>query len=547
MKRFISIFLMVVLIFCTFVGCGASDEDMILSRIDEFITAIEKGDTKSYIKCMDPDLQTLIKSGTDTIGSVFGISNAYDVTSTLSTFFNSSLLESTKTSIHFEKKDIKSSKISEDNATFYIVYDVIVESEYYEKPIENECVIGFKLVKKEGKWYIKDISEASAEADTEILTDGLNIISGTEFSDGVAFIMYNDENGNYNTVAVDKKGKILFEPDDDFDIDDSVFFKNGIMVIENFVYDKSGKIIASPEMSDYDELITGNCNGYVLAKKCVESFEGNQYYVGVINNKGEWEHELSADNPIVKCYENKVADGKAKSSSFDVYVSEKISDTVLEIKIGYSTMYYNFLTNEISSGYVHYESVNYQNQQCGIYKYDLDGNRSLILKNFDGSAFYDNVFIGSEMVFDEYGDWDDSELSTKIFDYSGNVITDLTKYKDIEFIESSNSDLFVNDHILIIITNDSGVEYLCLINKTGEMAFDPIKIDSKDEIENFDKNGFTISNFAERKYVSYDFEGNKTEYTDIAEFYGFNDGLALVKNTAGQYYYINFKGEKVIK
>ena len=45
----------------------------------------------------------------------------------------------------------------------------------------------------------------------------------------------------------------------------------------------------------------------------------------------------------------------------------------------------------------------------------------------------------------------------------------------------------------------------------------------------------------------YDYSGNITEYEDVVAFHGFHDGLALVKNTADQYYYINVKGEKVIK
>ena len=44
----------------------------------------------------------------------------------------------------------------------------------------------------------------------------------------------------------------------------------------------------------------------------------------------------------------------------------------------------------------------------------------------------------------------------------------------------------------------------------------------------------------------YDYSGNLTEYDDVKYFDGFSEGLALVKNSAGQIYYINYKGEKII-
>ena len=548
MKRIISISLVFILLISMLTACGANDEKKALSRIDEFITALEKGDTKTYIKCLDPDIQTIIESGTNSLGSALGIDNAYGLSSSASSLLNSAMLESTDTKISFEQKEIKSSNITEDKASFYIVYAITIESKYLDTPAQGECTIEFKLVKKEGKWYIQGMSELSEKTDTDILAEGLNIKYGTAFSDGVAFVKYMDENENYKTAAIDTTGNILFEPDENFNLERATGYKNGIMVIDNLIYDKTGKIIASPEITGYDELLTGNCNGYVLARKKEESFSGDKYYIGVLNNKGSWEHSLSVDNPIVKEFEKEGADVGSLyiDSSYDY-----ISDTTLKIGIGFSTeRYYNIVKNELTNGYVYYESRNYQGQDAGIYKYDLSGNRTLILKDIVGETFFENVFIGTALTWNEDGY---VEGGYKIYDYNGNVITDLSNYKFASNWSNNGAGIYyVNEHLLIPMDNGSGSKYLCLISNSGKTAFEPIKMGSGDDFYALDENGFVYKSVDENdysnvKYKLYDYSGNITEYTDIAEFYGFNEGIALVKNAAGQYYYINIKGEKVIK
>jgi len=144
------------------------------------------------------------------------------------------------------------------------------------------------------------------------------------------------------------------------------------------------------------------------------------------------------------------------------------------------------------------------------------------------------------------------EGSYKIYDYSGNVLTDLSDYKFASHWSNNGVGKYcVNEHLLIPIDNGSGSTYLCLINKSGKPAFEPIKMGSQDDYYPLDENGFVYKSVDENdysiKYKLYDYSGNITEYIDVTDFYGFNEALALVKNAAGQYYYINIKGEKVIK
>lgn len=379
-------------------------------------------------------------------------------------------------------------------------------------------------------------------------SEEFNIQFGTNFSDGVAFIYYLDENEVYKTAAIDKTGNILFEPDDNFDMSHGYCYKNGIMVIDNLIYDKTGKIIASPEITGYDELMTKNCNGFVIAVKTEESFSGDKYCVGVLDNKGQWKYPLSSENPIAKEYEKQLTEYEGIPGRSSIYVSEYISDTVVKIEFpNWDDYYYNIATNELTNGYIHYEYRNYQGEDAGIYQYDSSGNYSLILKDITDYTFFEDAFIGAALIEDENGY---SESSYKIYDYNGNVLTDLSDYKLASFWSGYGSgSYYVNEHLLVSVNNDTSSNYLCLINKAGEIAFEPIKMEHGDDFYPLDETGFVYVTDNANKYSTYthyDFSGNTIEYTDVIDFRGFHEGLAIVQNSDGQCYYMNVNGKKVI-
>lgn len=551
MKKVLVLIISLAFVFVSLAGCGTSEKDKALSTIEKFIEAVESGDTDCYIGCLDPDMQTLIKEGTNTIGNMFGVSNAYGMGSAASSLLSQALSETSGMSISFEQKEILSTKISDDTASFYIVYTISVQFDKSEEKVEQDITLEFKLNKKDGKWYIVSFGALDENVNTEILTEGYNISYATNFSDGVAFIQYKNENDEHKSVAIDTTGKVLFELDDGFSIDKIDGYQNGIMVVDNFFYDKTGTVIASPEISGYDELLTGNCYGYVLARKKEESFSGDKYYLGVLNNKGKWEHPLSSDNPIVKEFEKEGCDvGELNVGSLDY-----VGDTILEVDIGYFVQrYYNVVENKMTNGYIYYESRYYSGEPQGIYQYTLDGGKTLIVPNVTSSSLYDDMFIGSPTTGDE-NSYEVDESKTYLYDYTGKIIMDLSKYKNINAGSAINHGQvngkeklnYVNEHLLATVDNGTGGKYLALIKKDGTTAFEPIKMESGDDYYPLDKNGFVYKSDNEGTYTFYDYSGQTTEYKDISEFYGFHDGLALVSNTARQYYYIDIDGNIVIK
>ena len=100
-------------------------------------------------------------------------------------------------------------------------------------------------------------------------------------------------------------------------------------------------------------------------------------------------------------------------------------------------------------------------------------------------------------------------------------------------------------HLLIKIDNGTGTEYLCLFNEDGKPAFEPIRLDVNDDYFPLDETGFVLEDRDQNNggltYKHYDYSGKITDYDGVCEFGGFNDGLALAINTAGQNYYINVK------
>lgn len=178
-----------------------------------------------------------------------------------------------------------------------------------------------------------------------------------------------------------------------------------------------------------------------------------------------------------------------------------------------------------------------------------------------GNEIYDKkgqVIASSEKTgYDEIVDILDTPKNIDghviLYDYNGTIITDLSEYNIMSAQSNHGKGIYYeNGYLLCRVENKTGSRYLCLIDKKGQTAFNPIKMESGDDFFPLDETGFVWekadeNNYNNRTFIHYNYTGNTTEYQDVADFYGFNDGLALVKNKAGQYYYINVSGETIVK
>lgn len=423
----------------------------------------------------------------------------------------------------------------------------------------------------------------TAATDAQPVKAPLNLKEATPFSDGVALVRYTDAEGAEQAAAINTAGDILFALPEGMPLD--ARYQNGICVVENVIYDKTGAIIASPEKSDYDALITANCGGYVLAKKLTPLPadeaptdddaakadataataaatttatsatnatttttaptvttpttplipDGMELSIGVLNNKGEWEHPLSAEHPIAKAI--------AKAASPEEHFTF-ITEGVLQVHAdtGAEPQFYHFADNTLTPSYDHYESMEYQDEDTGIYKVTADGSKELVIANVVSDYSFKDAFIGRTTEEGEEGE--EPKTLIKLYDYKGKALADLTAYPTTEKY------YYVTERLLITVDDGTGNRYLALLAKDGDPIMDPVPLNLRDTVYPPDETGFVIAGYTADGAVSYrhyDYAGNATEYVGVTAFNGFSEGLAAVTLADGRLVYINQRAEIVIQ
>ncbi len=400
----------------------------------------------------------------------------------------------------------------------------------------------------------------------------LKMLHATSFSDGVAFVRYLDEEGGEHNAAINTAGDILFEMPSEMPLEGEGY-KDGIRVVGNVIYDKSGAVIASPEKSGYDTLLTGSCGGYVLAQKqespvlpapmpetasttatigssTAASGTGTTIpelppvsnaptrYVGVLNQKGEWVHELSAEHPLAQI-------------TTDATTFRYVAKDVLRVQADATVapQYYHFSNNTVTPEYVRYVSVGHQaeGETAGIYQMAADGSKTLKIENIIGDYFFDSVFIGRSVTISIEPGAEPVLGTSKLYDYEGNELMDLANYP-----LSGPVAYYVWDHLVLPTVDAMGTRLLAVLNKEGQPAFEPLVLGMRDTFYAPDESGFVVESYTADGAVSYrhyDYSGTVTEYSDVTSFAGFFEGLAVatLRGDSQQYYYINHRAEIVLR
>lgn len=401
----------------------------------------------------------------------------------------------------------------------------------------------------------------------------LKMTYATSFSDGVAFVTYLAEDGTTHNAAINTAGDVLFEMPAEMPMDGEGY-QNGIRVVGDVIYDKTGAVIASPEISGYDKLLTGNCGGYVLAYKVevpaqpaplpevtstTATTKSNKTTkaatattqaekppvvnapmpcVGVLNNKGEWAQALSNDHPLAKLMTDTTTFRLEKEGVLQVTVDATAAP-----------QYYHFSNNTVTPDYVHYVSVGQQEEDTaiGIYQMAADGSKTLKVENVIGDYFFDNAFIGRSVTISIEPGVEPELGTSKLYDYEGNELMDLTDHP----LSGPNA-YYVWDHLVLPTVDEMGTRLLAVLNKEGQLAFQPLVLGMRDRYFAPDESGFVVESYTADGAVSYrhyDYSGTVTEYSDVTSFAGFVGGLAVatLRGDSQQYYYINHRAEIVLR
>lgn len=365
----------------------------------------------------------------------------------------------------------------------------------------------------------------------------IKIYDGAPFSDGVAVVKlsksYYPDPARYGII--DKKGNIVGEFEDLMPIVDmhpidihneNYVYRNGVMVINDIVYDKTGKVIASPEISGYTRLLTDSrAGGNILAIRVQQAYEGDKIEMGVLNNKGEWIIPLSKEHPFL----DKLTERKPIPSDFEVSF---VTDKIVQKGIFSADYYYNLETFEVTEDYEHYGTEKHYGEY-EVYHCNKSGEISQVLNNTEGRIFFDDAFLGKK---DEI---------VGLYDYTGKKIIDFSGYDifDGRDIEGGLGNVYGCDYadgyLGIFVKNSTGSRYFCLYNNEGELVFDPVLSDYAERVVLHPE-----SNLVDVNGTFYDFEGNALK-PEEGHVRSYGEGLLYVRSEEGGYY-MNSNGKRVI-
>ena len=196
----------------------------------------------------------------------------------------------------------------------------------------------------------KKQSELTNSTIQNLIAEGSIVIDGKDFSEGVAWIKLSHPSLKEIWACVDTSGKILFNLKSN-NIEPITNFGNGVSLLsDNSIVNKRGIIIASPEKSGYDELLsTTDGDRYDLyndgfQKKgltIVKKFDKNQFKTlyGIIDNKGKWYLELTNQfNYVTYVYDTLIEIGKDsefKRIYFDANSKRFLSQQDISDSLGY--------------------------------------------------------------------------------------------------------------------------------------------------------------------------------------------------------------------
>ncbi len=383
-----------------------------------------------------------------------------------------------------------------------------------------------------GKKNDKDNSSANSTIQrekVEMITDG------APFSEGVAVVAHHSgkEHGTRFSV-IDKEGYILrdLEEENDYGLFHPVqhCYINGVLVYGNKAFDKTGKLIASPEKSGYTNLLTdASCEGKLLAIKFDESSSEKELCYGILDNKGNWIEPLSSTHPIAKAVEN------MDEEKINLYLATFCTDKIVQVA---ENCYYNMKTGEITSSVGEFigksESVYNGNEHVGehheVFYKDIEGNEHKVKDGVYLWRSFETGFIGC------YSQSDDRYLNLYYFDNNGNELINLNTEDIYEARE-------IDGYLFVLCEKGRNEFHTCVYKTSGETVIESLALNSHfNDLQIWPE--YEIFGINDRNF--YNFDGEKIEFEGYATA-GFGDGLFYVLSEEDYHReYLDINGNRVL-
>lgn len=392
----------------------------------------------------------------------------------------------------------------------------------------------------------------------------------SEFSDEMAFIYTSDG----RKLLINTSGDVVFEFDESWKNVDLLPEKvsNGSFVYGSSSYsnrdgDKmfylindNGNIIRSTGKDEYtafiphksDDFFSENyykVDGYVVAYKEFKKFDGYEYQLGVLNDKGDWVVPLSSDLNFFSLTD--VDYSNLPKVEF-TYLG---NNTVAMPKTNgwYSTYCcYNYLKDEFIATDLPGEPLSMSdttiilNENGKLLYYNIES------KEMSETKISDVYCLGNALLIeDDEGNW-------SLCDNGGETIFEF----DIKFdLNTYYKSIYQDEHFIGVIRDNNYESYLLRVGNTGEFAFEPIYFEdegggnilSKHKLKLYNN---TIYLATDTGVNQYSLTGDLLKTTKIND-YGYDDydyeavypeyELIEINNAPGKRAFIDFDGNIVIK
>lgn len=398
---------------------------------------------------------------------------------------------------------------------------------------------------------VKDYESQPVSGDSEGGQNvALNLTSAYNFVNGYAWVK---SSGSESYSLIDTSGKIICTStaieihgmsNDACYVKEKVGDKDGEAIYNYKIINKDGKIVASSTDGKFDEILAAGDNLFFV-HKYESSIDVSRHLYGTINEKGEFVNKLRECpyGELSKTYTSYIG-AKAFRVGAGVYDDPYIYMSSIDKYIGNNAIAYGTQINIGNSLYIVNESgIKVEGSDTGYYEYDDDGYAYVVIRS-DGKVekapAFDEIINGMLVKRDR------EKESVSFTDPATGKTATFSKYYPV-YIDTAGKDNF-----LIMIEGADGKYYYTILDKNGNMLFEPIE-GTRGEIYSERAAGETYASDG-RLVLRTDDGYSVLDYTGKviipAGTYGrinsFNNGIAWAKNSSDQYVGIDVNGKVVI-
>ena len=396
---------------------------------------------------------------------------------------------------------------------------------------------------------VKDYESQPASGNSE---GGQNVaLNPTEvrnFSNGYAWVK---SSGSKSCSLIDTSGKIICTSTsyvEDYDgrnnahdmsndacyVKEKVGDKDGESIYNYKIINKDGKIVASSTDGKFDEILAAGDNLFFV-HKYESGIDVSRHLYGTINEKGEFVNQLrECPYGVLEKDKTKYIGGKAFLVNMDgSYYGN------LYVYMSSNGKYFGEVTDE---GIGNVGSSLYVINQYGI---KAEGSDTLYSPR-DG---YEHIAIRSDGKIEKAPAFDEiinGMLVKRDREKESVSFTDPTTGKTAAFSKYYPEYIIAagNDNFLIVIEGADGKYYYTILDKNGNMLFEPIAVIAGTNANASDgrlvlrtDDGYSVLDYTGKVIIP------AGTYSEIKPF---NSGIAWAKNSSNQYVGIDVNGKVVI-